>query len=183
MFDIITFYKPITMLAEEGKGIGESIAALFGVFAVFLAVSAAAKFLVLSQGIGQIISGTLIPVVAAFIFLLVQVPLVSAAIFLVSRPFSKKSSLQNFISLNFFLLACTSLMMLVILVPFAEFAGLVMLPFGFIIYLYFLEGLMEKQFGVVSIQALSLLVFYLLITFILAQVMLVFSGVLQVPVQ
>lgn len=181
IFDIITFYKPISSLAEEGKGIFESAAALFGVFALFTAVSLALRYAISPSNPAALFQAAVIPIASVFAFVLVQVPVASTAVFLVSRTFSSKTSLSEMVSLNYFLLACTSILMLVTIVPFAEFAGLVMLPFGLVIYTYFLEGLFEKLFGISSIQGLSLLVLYLLVTWVLLQSALYLSAIQTTP--
>ncbi len=183
MFDLMTFYKPVQILAEEGKSPRDSLAAIIGVYLFFAIAVFAINFALAGGSPLSAFRKYSAVVIFMFVFSLVQIPLVSGMVFWISRSFSKKGSLIGFISANFFLFASASMLILVYLIPFATFAGLVLAPLGIVLYLFFLEGLMEKTFGIKSILGLSLLIAYLVFSGVLIYAAFAAAAALQIPVQ
>ncbi len=181
MIDLITFYKPVPILVEEGKPLHESVLSLLGVFAFFALLSSLLGLAVYSGSPGEIIPKKIAPMAFALAFVLVQVPLSSAVVFALSRFVSKNGDFLKMVSLNFFMLSSTCLFMLIITVPFAEFAGLILFPFGLGIYLYFVLGIIEKLFRVSSLKSLALLVAYIIFSIALMAGIYLAQG-LQIPV-
>ncbi|VVB99267.1 Uncharacterised protein [uncultured archaeon] len=168
MLDVITFYKPIGVIAEEGISVGRSLAALAIVFAEFILLSASLGFFLSFLKVIEFSLGSLALPAEAFFCLAVSLPASSLVIFAFSRIFSREGSLRAVVASNYFILASCSLLMLVVTLPLFAFAGIITLPLGAALYLYFLEGLFEKAFSVGSAVSFILLMLY--IAFLLAMI-------------
>lgn len=160
MFDIMTLYKPLNVLIDEGKSVVGSVLRLFGVF-LFFSLLALLPGLMNTDTAFQFFLNNILPIWIFFSFLVLQATFSSIAVYALSRFFSGKGTFTGFLGLNFFLLACSSVFTLVSVVPFAEFPGLILFFLGWALYLYFLGELIEIMFGLSFIKSLGLLVVYL----------------------
>ena len=165
LVDVMTFYKPIHILAEEGKPLMVSLLSLLLVFVfygvVFVGLSALMSGAFSSE---MLQSPEMKTLEKAFAFLILQVPIATTAAFILSRIFTRKGSLAGIISVNYFLCACAALFALVTIIPYAQFAGLLLFLLSGILYLYFLEESFEKLFEISSLKSVGLTIVYAIIT-------------------
>lgn len=183
MFDVMTFYKPVGIVVEEQRSLFMSVMLLVVVtVGYWLIASVLSAFASQSDIITQFITRS-VAFFALFFIILFQVPLSSLAVFFVSRLFSSKGDLIKLMALNFFLVASAGLLMFVVMIPFAEFAGAVFLIIGGAIYLYFTNEVFEKMFGVPHFQSIILLIFYFGVPLVFAGLAFLVTGQLQVLVE
>lgn len=159
MFDLATFFKPVSMFVDEAPRLPYSLKCYFSAFILFGFFSG-----VLNYFISGGISGALLqlrPLALSMLLFLIITPVSSAAVFAVSRLFSRKGSYVAFLSIVFFALASCCLLALTIFLPYAEFAGFVMVPLGSILFLYFLNESMGRIFGIGPVKSLFLVLVYL----------------------
>lgn len=177
MFEFMTLYRPVNAVVAEERGIGYSIYGLLMVFLFYAIVITFFSVMVDNLSffsppatgftVSAATANRLLTLPLVFVFVLVQVPICSGAVFLVSRLFSKNGSFQKILALNYFIVSSTSLFTLLLLVPLAEFAGMVMLFLGVALSLYFLNEAFEKVFAVQSSVSVGLLILYLGLTVVL----------------
>ena len=168
----MTFYKPIDSVFAEKMDVFHSLLGLswvclvFFIYASLFSVFSGFEFLFKNIVDNAIFFG------GYFFAGLVYIPFTSFVIFLISRLFSRKGNIVRLVSLNYFIFASASLFILIFFVPLLEFAGLILFPLGVILYLYFLNELLEKMFELSPAKSILLTVIYVL--FWLAPVLLWF---------
>ena len=163
MFDVMTFYKPIDVVVEEVNPVPVSLRNMFIVFVSLSLVSVLLSVILnLSNPVPPALEKST-AMLFLFVFLLLQVPVSSAVVFLLSRPFSSSGNLGRFVSVNYFLLACASIFLFPVFVPFAEFAGMLLFALGAILSLYFLEETIERMFGFNSVWSFTFLAIYVMV--------------------
>ena len=162
MFDIMTFFKPVRVLTEEKRPVSSSLASLFSVFAVFLVfsvlLSAALNF---SNPVNAAIKKS-IEVCSLFALMLLHVPISSFFVFIFGKLFSGKGDFGQILSVFYFLAASSSLFMFLYFVPFAEFAGIVLLALGLLLYFYFVNECIQAFFALSNTKTFFMLLFYIL---------------------
>ncbi len=178
MFEVMTFYRPIKALAEEGRGFFSSALALAAVFAAFsvviAAVTAAMAFFSsgqfgetqLTQLAGQLTGKSLLMAVL-FALVFAEAIIGTLFVFAFSRLFSNKGSIEELLGINFFILASASGFALVYFVPFSQFAGIIFLFLGVVLYLYFLNEAFEAMLGVSHGKSMVLLLLYFIVPAVL----------------
>lgn len=161
MFDLVTFLKPVHVLVEENRKIYAEIIRLIFVVFIYWAVSSILVF-AFNYNTWYVTLAANSVVFAVYLFVvLVQIPVGSFVSYIISRFFSQKGDILNLITVNYFLAASASLLILVGFLPYAEFASLILTIMGFALYMYFLNEIFEKIFSISPMQSLILLVFYL----------------------
>jgi len=167
MFDVMTFYKPVATVFHEQKKIQLSLFSMLAFFLIFFVI---ASFLTALKDFSAF-PGSLIELflrlLVIFFILLVHVPFSSGLTFLISRLYTKKEKIGKFIETNYFLVAAASPFILIFFMPFAEFAGQILMALGVILYLYFAGESIEMHFGLSPMKSflLSLLYIIVFITF------------------
>jgi hypothetical protein len=161
MFDVMTFYKPIGIVVEENRNIFMSILLLTVVTLIYWIISSAFLAIAYSSNFLENFLAKSWIFIGIFVFLIVQIPLSSTAVFIISRIFSSTGELKKLIAINYFLAASAGLLSFVIMIPFAEFAGAVFLAISFALYLYFTNEVFQKFFNISNLQSIILLIFYI----------------------
>jgi len=183
MFDVMTLFKPIHIVAQEPRNVSTSFANLFLVFLVYfigvIALTVAFNVDAFVSAPLDLLTDILIIFPSIFFFIFVAIPISSISVFLLSRIFSKTGNMIQFLSVGYFLASASSLFALVIFVPFAEFAGLILLFLGIVLFLYFLNEVMETMFAVSPAQSLFLLLIYLAVPTMFMLVVLTLFGSLD----
>ncbi len=194
MFEVLTFYKPIKALVEEKHRLFISIAAMAAIFIIFAAIIAAfsagadyvsANFGGAPQGFAAAggLAGKLAPLPFFFALFLLGGLAGSVAVFAISRLFSKSGTLESLLAVNYFLIAACSMFVLVSFVPFAQFAGMIFLFMGAVLYLYFLNEVFEAMFAVSSGKGMMLLALYLIVCGGMYFALTFALGALKVPIR
>ena len=161
MFDVMTLFKPAGIILQNPQKIEVSFIAVIVSYVLFLVISSA---LLLLKGLGTFVPSLIALAVRSGLILfviLIHVPLASGVVFLLSRIFSRKGQLTHFVSVNYFFAAASTIFVLVFFVPFAEFAGQILLALGVILYSYFVNEAIEKLFELSPAKAFLLLLVYL----------------------
>lgn len=164
MFDVMTFYKPIKLVVQEQKSILYSLIIIFIFFFFFSALSIALKailtFTVDVPSLVDVVSRMLF----LLLFLVVHVIFSSLAVFSLSRIIARRGSFTKLLSTNFFLVASATPFLLVIFIPFADFAGLLLFFLGTMIYLIFIYEAIANIFTITTLKTFLLLFLYVLVS-------------------
>jgi hypothetical protein len=160
MFDLMTFYSPVSAVVSDPKPVAVSLSALFWVYTIFVAISVFAEVISMFVFGNEFMIQNISVIVGSFIFLLLWVPFSSGIVFVVSRLFSGKGSLEGFVSLNYFVAASSSLFMMFYFLPLSGFAGVFLFVLGAVFFLYFSDAVITKFFGVSSVGSIALLIIY-----------------------
>ncbi len=188
MFEVMTFYRPVRTLVEEDMKISASLGKLLGVFVLFAAVisvvAAVASYPAILVSTGTFTAWlvaklSFFPLLFACIFAYVLVG--SAGAFLFSRLFSSKGSLERLLGVNYFLAAAASIFALLFFIPFSQFAGLLLLSLGAVLYLYFLNETFSAMFGLSHAKSILALLVYLIAPPLLLFGVVWLIGALQIP--
>ena len=163
MFDVMTFYRPVRLVAEERRGIADSLSKLAVVFIVFSAASLVLTAAVSFPEILGPLQAKCFVLLSLFTLIIVHMPFAAGAVFLASRLFTRSGGFPQLLSVSYFLAASASIFILVYFIPFAEVAGLLFIVLGTALYLYFLNESFEQLFGVSHAKSLLLLIVYLLV--------------------
>ena len=161
LFDVMTFYEPINNVIETDKPIQQSIISMFSFFLIFFLISVILETISnFELNVLNIINkGTQFFLI--LVLFLVHVPLATIVIFSISRLFSKKGTLKKLLSANYFFATAVSPFVLIFFVPFAEFAGQILLFVGLGIYFYFVNESIEKIFEFSPLKTLLFSFFYI----------------------
>ncbi|MEM4390993.1 MAG: hypothetical protein QXX06_03975 [Candidatus Diapherotrites archaeon] len=162
LFDVITFYKPVRLIAKEKHTVFDGVAKIFKIL-LFYWIFSSSLVIIASRSLSQdIFFNSGITFFGVFMFFLLQAFVGCFFAFIVSRLFSKNGDFVSLLGLNYYLLSAVSLVFLVSSVPFADFAGLIFFLLGLGLYLFLLNELFANFFVISHFKSLIISVFYVL---------------------
>ncbi|AJF59808.1 MAG: hypothetical protein J4224_00365 [Candidatus Diapherotrites archaeon] len=165
LFDIISFYKSVPELITETKSVASAavdfiaVALLYFVSSVFLKI----VFFISSP---EKLPEVLLLMVLFFGFVLAEVLALLAAALLVfafSRLFRAKGSLQQLLAVQLRVLSAINLFVLVVFIPFADFAKIIFLFLAVIFLPFFSLRVLDGLFSLTAIKSVVLMLFYLVV--------------------
>ena len=165
LFDIISFYKSVPELITETKSVASAavdfiaVALLYFVSSVFLKI----VFFISSP---EKLPEVLLLMVLFFGFVLAEVLALLAAALLVfafSRLFRAKGSLQQLLAVQLRVLSAINLFVLVVFIPFADFAKIIFLFLAVIFLPFFSLRVLDSLFSLTAIKSVVLMLFYLVV--------------------
>ena len=162
-FDLITFYKSVPEFVNEKAAFLDSILNYFFIIAIFFAVTLVMT-LILSPASFLEKMAAYAALIAAFFFLIqIAAVLISSLIIqLLCKLYGSKVQFQSTFLILFRLVSFISMLFLVLFIPFADFAKIVLFFLGTVFFVYFLFQTLKEIYSFSNVRtALVSLVFLL----------------------